>query len=132
MCIYIHINIHIYLHIHIHIHMFIYIYTYVHVICTRDVYISTRLLRVLCRFTGFARLLLRYILGHAKLFHRSDWCIIYFRYLLCSPLALPSSFLDVLHCLPHAAGMPLESALNLVRRMSSCATLATHFAKSLY
>jgi len=32
-----------------------------------------------------------------------------------SPLVLS---LDILHCLPRAVGVPLESALNLVSRMS--------------
>jgi len=31
-------------------------------------------------------------------------------------------FLDILHCLPRAVGVPLESALNLVSRMSPCGT----------
>jgi len=54
-------------------------------------------------------------------------CIFYFYDLLCSPPALPSSFLDALHCLPRAVGVPLESALKLVSRMSPSEAHATHF-----
>jgi len=35
-------------------------------------------------------------------------------------------FLDILHCLPRAVGVPLESALNLVSRMSPCGAHDTH------
>jgi len=34
--------------------------------------------------------------------------------------------LDILHCLPRAVGVPLESALNLVSRMSPCGAHDTH------
>jgi len=36
------------------------------------------------------------------------------------------SFLDILHCLPRAVGVPLESALNLVSPMSPCGAHDTH------
>jgi len=40
-------------------------------------------------------------------------------FVLYSRVSLSSCpFLDILHCLPRAAGVPLESALNLVSRMS--------------
>jgi len=46
---------------------------------------------------------------------------------LYSPVSLSSCpFLDVLHCLPRTVGVPLESALNLVNRMSPCGTDDTH------
>ena len=35
-------------------------------------------------------------------------------------------FLDILHCLPRAVGVSLESALNLVSRMSPCGAHDTH------
>jgi len=44
-----------------------------------------------------------------------DWfvCCVYF--VLYSPVSLSSCpFLDILHCLPRAVGVPLESAFNLV------------------
>jgi len=41
-------------------------------------------------------------------------------------LTLLSSFLDILHCLPRAVGVPLESALNLVSPMSPCGAHDTH------
>ena len=34
--------------------------------------------------------------------------------------------LDILHCLPRVVGVPLESALSLVIRMSPCGALDTH------
>jgi len=34
--------------------------------------------------------------------------------------------LDILHCLPRAVGVPLQSALNLVSRMSPCGAHDTH------
>ena len=36
------------------------------------------------------------------------------------------TFLDILHCLPRAVGVPLESALNLVSPMSPCGAHDTH------
>jgi len=48
-------------------------------------------------------------------------------FVLYSPVSLSSCpFLDVLHCLPRAVGVPLESALNLVSRMSPCGAYDTH------
>ena len=41
-------------------------------------------------------------------------------------LTLLLSFLDILHCLPRAVGVPVESALNLVSRMSPCGPHDTH------
>ena len=40
-----------------------------------------------------------------------------------SPLVLS---LDILHCLPRAVGVPVESALNLVSPMSPCGAHDTH------
>jgi len=49
-----------------------------------------------------------------------DLCILCV-FVLYSRVSLSSCpFLDVLHCLPRAVGVPLESALNLVSRMSPC------------
>ena len=45
-----------------------------------------------------------------------------------SPLSLLLSFLDVMHCLPRAVGVPLESALNLFTLTGSCRARATRFA----
>ena len=42
------------------------------------------------------------------------------------PLVLLLSFLEILHCLPRAVGVPLESALNLVSRMRPCGAYDTH------
>jgi len=42
-------------------------------------------------------------------------------FVLYSRVSLSSCpFLDILYCLPRAVGVPLESALNLVSRMSPC------------
>ena len=42
-------------------------------------------------------------------------------FVLYSPVSLSSCpFLNILHCLPRTVGVPLESALNLVSRMSPC------------
>jgi len=47
-------------------------------------------------------------------------------FVLYSPVSLSSCpFLDILHCLPRAVGVPLESALNLVSRMSTCGAYDT-------
>jgi len=56
---------------------------------------------------------------------QADLCVVcmYF-YFLRPPLA---RFLVRLQCLPRAAGVPLESALNLVSRMCPCGARATHF-----
>jgi len=37
---------------------------------------------------------------------QGDFCIVYIYYFLYSPPALPLSFLDALHCLPRAVGVP--------------------------
>jgi len=51
------------------------------------------------------------------LFIQIDLCV----FVLYSPVSLSSCpFLDILHCLPRAVGVPLESALNLVSCMSPC------------
>jgi len=48
-------------------------------------------------------------------------------FVVYSPVSLSSCpFLDVLHCLPRAVGVSLESALNLVSRMSPCGAYDTH------
>jgi len=48
-------------------------------------------------------------------------------FFLYSPVSLSScTFLDILHCLLRAVGVPLESALNLVSRMSPCGAHDTH------
>ena len=48
-------------------------------------------------------------------------------FVLYSPVSLSCcSFLDILHCLPCAVEVPLESALNLVSRMSPCGAHDTH------
>ena len=48
--------------------------------------------------------------------------------LLFYSLALILSFLDVLHCIPRAVGVPLESALNPVSLTGPCGARVTHFA----
>jgi len=70
---------------------------------------------------------LRQIMGSTSLFY-SDWFVycLFFR-LLFYHLALLLSFLDVLHCLPRAVGVLLESALNLVSLTGPCGARATHF-----
>ena len=66
--------------------------------------------------------------GFTKLlFVQTDLCV------MCVFVFYSLSFsscplLDILHCLPRAAGVPLESALNVASRMSPCGTLATHIA----
>jgi len=50
-------------------------------------------------------------------------------FVLYSRVSLSSCpFLDILHCLPRTVGVPLESALNLVSRMSPCGAYDTHYA----
>ena len=53
------------------------------------------------------------------LFIQIDLCVMCV-FVLHSPVSLSSCplFLDILHCLPRAVGVPLESALNLVSCMS--------------
>ena len=57
------------------------------------------------------------------LFIQIDLCV----FVLYSPVSLSSCpFLDILHCLLRAVGVPLESALNLVSPMSLCGAHDTH------
>ena len=58
-------------------------------------------------------------------FIQIDLCVVCFCSLL-PRLTLLLSFLDILHCLPRAVGVPLESALNFVSRMSPCGAHDTH------
>ena len=75
---------------------------------------------VLQHCTGFARLVWGRLRVHQAFIH-SNWfvCSVCFCSLL-PRLTLLLSFLDILHCLPRAVGVPLESALNLVSPMSPC------------
>jgi len=61
------------------------------------------------------------------LFIQIDLCVLcvflFFTPQSHSPLVLS---LDIMHCLPRAVGVPLESALNLVSRMSPCGAYDTH------
>jgi len=62
------------------------------------------------------------------LFIQSDLCGMCV-FVLFSPVSLSSCpVLDILHCLPRVVGVPLESDLNLVSRMSPCGAYDTHFA----
>ena len=62
------------------------------------------------------------------LFIQIDLCVTCV-FVLYSRVSLSScSFLDILHYLPRAVGVPLESALNLVSRMSPCGAYDTHYA----
>ena len=60
-------------------------------------------------------------LGFTELwFTQIDLCVMCV-FVLYSHVSLSSCpFLDILHCLPRAVGVPLESALNLVSRRSTC------------
>jgi len=60
-------------------------------------------------------------LGFTELsFIQIDLCVLC-DFVFYSRVSLSSCpFLDILHCLPRAVGVPLESALNLVSRMSTC------------
>jgi len=49
--------------------------------------------------------------------------------LQCVAVCCSVSLLDVLHCLPRAVEVPLESALNLVSRMHPSAALATGWCR---
>ena len=70
--------------------------------------------------TGFARLVWGRLRVHRALFYL-DWLVCYVCFVLHSPVSLSSCpFLDILHFLPRTVGVPLESALNLVSRMSPC------------
>jgi len=60
------------------------------------------------------------------LFIQIDLCVMCV-FVLYSRVSLSSCpFLDILHCLSRAAGVPLESALNLVSRMRPCGAYDTH------
>ena len=50
--------------------------------------------------------------------------------LLFYSLALILSFLDILHCIPSAVGVPVESALNPVSFTGPSGARATHFQVS--
>ena len=59
-------------------------------------------------------------------FIQIDLCVLRV-FVLYSRVSLSSCpFLDILHCLPRAVGVPLESAINLVSRMSPCGAHDTH------
>ena len=60
-------------------------------------------------------------LGFTELsFIQIDFCVLCV-FVLYSCVSLSSCpFLDILHCLSRAVGVPLESALNLVSPMSPC------------
>ena len=66
-------------------------------------------------------------LGFTRAFIYSNWfvCCVCFCCLL-PRLTLLLSCLDILHCLPRAVGVPLESALNLVSPMRPCGAHNTH------
>ena len=66
-------------------------------------------------------------LGFTELsFIQIDLCVLRV-YVLYSRVSLsPCPFSDILHCLPRAVGVPLESALNLVSPMSPCGAHDTH------
>ena len=62
------------------------------------------------------------------LFIQIDLCVI-FVFALYSRVSLSSCpFLDILHCLLRAVGVPLESSLIFVSRMSPCGAYDTHYA----
>ena len=66
-------------------------------------------------------------LGFTELsFIQIDLCVLC-DFVLDSRISLSSCpFLDILHCLPRAVGVPLESVLNLVSRMCPCGAHDTH------
>jgi len=70
-------------------------------------------------------------LGFTELsFIQIDLCVLC-DFVLDSCVSLSSCpFLDILHCLPRAVGVPLESALNLVSRMRPCGAHETHTNES--
>jgi len=95
-------------------------------IVTYNTYVTYCSWWVLQHCTGFARLVWGRLRVHRAVVY-SDWfvCSVWFCSLL--PVSLSSCpFLDILHCLPRAVGVPLESALNLVSRMSPCGAHDTH------
>ena len=69
-------------------------------------------------------------LGFTELsFIQIDLCVLCVS-VLYSRVSLSSCpFLDILHCLPRAVGVPLESALNLVNRMSPSVARATEWRR---
>ena len=66
-------------------------------------------------------------LGFTELsFIQIGLCVLYVFPLYSRVSLSPYPFVDILHCLPRAVGVPLESALNLVSRMSPCGAHDTH------
>ena len=59
-------------------------------------------------------------------FVQIDLCVLCVFVLYSRVLLSSCPFLDILHCLPRAVGVPLESALNLVSCMSPCGAHDTH------
>ena len=84
---------------------------------------------VLQHSTGVARLVWGRLRVH-RAFIYSNWfvCSVCFCSLL-PRLTLLLSFLDILHCLPRAVGVPLESALNLVSPMSPSSSFLCWFLR---
>jgi len=68
-------------------------------------------------------------LGFTELsFIQIDLCVLCV-FVLYSRVSLSSCpFLDIMHCLTRAVGVPLESALNLVSHMSPCGAYDTRYA----
>jgi len=98
--------------------MYVYIYVYVYMYIFLDGYCSTvqGLLDWFEVDLGFTELS----------FTQIDLCVLC-GFVLYSRVSLSSCpFLDILHCLPRAVGVPLESALNLVSRMRHCRAHDTH------
>jgi len=93
---------------HVYIYMYIYVYTYTHTyLCSY-------------KYEGLIDWF-EVDLGFTELFFiQIDLYIMccFVLYSLVSTSSCP--FLDILHCLPRAVGVPLESALNLVSRISPC------------
>jgi len=106
-----------YKYIYTHTHTYIYTRTHMH---------STQNLRdiffwwVLQHCTGFARLVWGRLGVHLSFHLFKSICV------FCVFLLSSCPFLDILHCLPRAVGVPLESALNLVSRMSPCGAHAQY------
>ena len=66
-------------------------------------------------------------LGFTKLwFIQIDLCVMCLFNLYSPPSLSSCLFKDILHCFPRAVGVPLESALNVVSRMSPCGAHDTH------
>jgi len=83
---------------------------------------------VLQHCTGFARLVWGRLRVHRAFIYSNRFvCSVCFCSLL-PRLTLLLSLLDILHCLPRAVGVPLESVLKLVSRISPCGAYDTHYA----